>query len=94
MKNREDKKKEEELPTSKIAPITIQSTNLKLDETNGQRPQKEKPAEKRRDDSEKEFKEVRDKNRRDAYRKRRSRSTSSPRRDRYIFLTYFFHEIL
>lgn len=76
MKTREDRRKEDELPQSKIAPITIQSNNLKLDETND-RSQKDKP------ELEKDFKEVRDKNRRDAYRKRRSRSPSTPRRDRY-----------
>lgn len=82
MKNREDKRKEDISAPSKMAPITIQPTIVKVDETNG-RSQKEKSGDKRRDDSEKEFKEVKEKNRRDAYRKRRSRSTSTPRRDRY-----------
>lgn len=90
MKNREEKRKEDISAPSKMAPITIQPTTVKVDDTNG-RSQKEKPGDKRRDDSEKEFKEVKEKSRRDAYRKRRSRSTSTPRRDRYeLKIIYIF----
>lgn len=88
MKTREEKRKEEEPPQPKVVPITIQTAAPKIDATNGR---SEKPSEKRRDDSDKEFKEVRDKNRRDAYRKRRSRSPSTPRRDRYGFNDLIIH---
>lgn len=73
MKNREEKKND------KIPPAMIPSNanvQLKLN------PPSEDVSERRRTDSEHSFKDIKEKDRRDSYRKRRSRSPFSPRRDR------------
>lgn len=67
MKNREDKK----------ADISVAKPPAPQREEGNDRNEKE-----RRDESDKEFKDIKDKGRRDAYRKKRSRSPSTPRRDR------------
>lgn len=82
LKNRDDKKKEES-PAAKpvqnavqVQPVTVTTQN------DGASDRTSKASDRRRNESDKEFKEIRDKDRRDAYRKRRSRSPSTPRRDR------------
>lgn len=78
LKNREDKKKEK-TPPPKTAPNVGQAAPHH--ENSNDRSSKSN------DKHEKEFKDVKEKekDRRDVYRKRRSRSPSTPRRDRYGF---------
>lgn len=85
LKHREEKKKEKtpQPPSKPVVPVPSVTQVLPPApqfQVGSDRPLKTN--DKRRDDGEKEFKEVKERDRRDAYRKRRSRSTSSPRRDR------------
>lgn len=83
LKHREDKKKEKSPVTKPIAPPPNARSNAAV-RSPPQSQEIGKIDDKRRNDNEKEFKDIKDKGRRDAYRRprSRSRSTSSPRRDR------------
>lgn len=80
-------KKKEKSPAPSSVQNTVQGQSLTSHSDSS------KAGDKRRDESDKEFKEVRDKDRRDAYRKRKSGSPSTPRRDRYVTL-WFHHKPL
>ncbi|XP_031638425.1 zinc finger matrin-type protein CG9776 [Contarinia nasturtii] len=82
MKNREEKKKDKTPP-----PTIVHNANVQL-KLNPPQQQNEDTtdrssmaSDRRRNDSDQAFKEVKEKDRRDTYRKRRSRSPSSPYRD-------------
>lgn len=83
LKNREDKKKEKS-PVAKPAAAPPSNARPNAARSPPQSQEIGKMDDRRRNDSEKEFKDIKDKGRRDAsYRRRsRSRSTSSPRRDK------------
>lgn len=81
LKDRDEKKKDK-LPPATTVQNTVQSQSNPPHQSEGSSERSSKTSDKRRDESDHGFKEVREKDRRDAYRKRRSRSTSSPRRDR------------
>lgn len=81
LKNRDDKKKEES-PAAKPVQNVVQVQSVATHNDDRANDRTSKPIDRRRNESDKEFKEIRDKDRRDAYRKRRSRSPSTPRRDR------------
>lgn len=80
LKDRDEKKKDKLPPATTVQNVVqLQKNSLHQSEESDR---SSKTNDKRRDESDQGFKEVREKDRRDAYRKRRSRSTSSPRRDR------------
>lgn len=92
LKHREDKKKEKSPVVKPAAPQSNARPNAARSPPQSQ--EIGKIDDRRRNDSEKDFKDMKDKGRRDAsYRRRsrsRSRSTSSPRRDRYVILLLKF----
>lgn len=85
LKHRDDKKKEKSPVAKPVAPPPNARSNAVRSPPQSQ--DVSKIDDKRRNDNEKEFKDIKDKGRRDAYRSRprsrsRSRSPSTPRRDR------------
>lgn len=81
LKSREDKKKEKTPPPP--PPKTASNAGSTAPHQEDANDRSSKTNDKRRDEHEKDFKEVKEKDRRDVYRKRRTRSPSTPRRDRY-----------
>lgn len=82
LKNRDEKKTEKTPPTKPAALVPSVTHVIPPAPSSQESNDRTKTNDKRRDGSEKEFKDVKDRDRRDTYRKRRSRSTSSPRRER------------